>query len=272
MTPSRGTATPLDLAKMRLAIREADLVADDMNTASFNNLLAFAEAAADEIERLRSSAVRERRKGERRAPEHVGRRDLLAFKDRGLTERRNLTRLGRRSGKDRRSASGELLPCPFCGGEPNEVVDAALIACRCGTDLSADSPEKARAAWNRRSAVQPPAAVEAPGFVSGTCAGVTCHMCGKAPAVVKVGEEIAYDDPNPHRHNATAYLCAGCEEIVLHGAWLRAALSATGGEAREPEERTHDSSGFAISPNRGIRAPIRQTGEAREEQLREAGD
>jgi hypothetical protein len=57
-------------------------------------------------------------------------------------------------------------------------------------------------------------------------------MCGKAPAVVKVGEEIAHDDPNPHRHNATAYLCRECEGIVLHGAWLRAPqVAATSGEA-----------------------------------------
>ena len=60
-------------------------------------------------------------------------------------------------------------------------------------------------------------------FISGTCRGVTCHMCGKAEAVMKVGEEIAYDDPNPHRHNLTAYLCGLCADIVLHGAALRAA-------------------------------------------------
>lgn len=43
-------------------------------------------------------------------------------------------------------------------------------------------------------------------FVSATCDGETCH-CG-APAVRKVGEEISYDDPNPRRHNHTAYVCA----------------------------------------------------------------
>lgn len=43
-------------------------------------------------------------------------------------------------------------------------------------------------------------------FVSATCGGETCH-CG-APAVRKVGEEIPHDDPNPRRHNHTAYVCA----------------------------------------------------------------
>jgi hypothetical protein len=43
-------------------------------------------------------------------------------------------------------------------------------------------------------------------FVSETCVGERCH-CGE-PAVRKVGEEIPHDDPNPARHNLTAYVCA----------------------------------------------------------------
>lgn len=43
-------------------------------------------------------------------------------------------------------------------------------------------------------------------FVGASCDGERCH-CG-APAVRKVGEEISYDDPNPRRHNLTAYVCA----------------------------------------------------------------
>lgn len=43
-------------------------------------------------------------------------------------------------------------------------------------------------------------------FVSASCSGETCH-CG-GPAVRKVGEEIPHDDPNPHRQNHTAYVCA----------------------------------------------------------------
>ena len=43
-------------------------------------------------------------------------------------------------------------------------------------------------------------------FVSETCEGELC-WCGK-PAVRKVGEEFAYDEPNPERHNLTRYICA----------------------------------------------------------------
>jgi hypothetical protein len=42
-------------------------------------------------------------------------------------------------------------------------------------------------------------------FISKTCEGERCY-CGD-PAVRKVGEEIPYDDPNPNRHNLTAYIC-----------------------------------------------------------------
>jgi hypothetical protein len=44
-------------------------------------------------------------------------------------------------------------------------------------------------------------------FVSRSCGGETCTLCGK-PATKKVGEEILSDDPNPFRHNMTAYVCS----------------------------------------------------------------
>lgn len=44
-------------------------------------------------------------------------------------------------------------------------------------------------------------------WISATCGGEWCRMCGK-PAVAKVGEEIAHDDPMPVRHNLTAYVCS----------------------------------------------------------------
>lgn len=50
-------------------------------------------------------------------------------------------------------------------------------------------------------------------FVSKTCEGERC-FCG-APAVRKVGEEIPYDDPLPHRHNLTAYICAKHFKIIF---------------------------------------------------------
>ncbi len=53
-------------------------------------------------------------------------------------------------------------------------------------------------------------------FVSSSCEGEKCSMCG-APAAHKVGEEIAGDDPTAWqtvlghdlqiRHNYTAYVC-----------------------------------------------------------------
>lgn len=45
-----------------------------------------------------------------------------------------------------------------------------------------------------------------PHFVSGSCKGEFCRICN-APASHKVGEEIAWDDPNKIRHNLTAYVC-----------------------------------------------------------------
>jgi hypothetical protein len=43
-------------------------------------------------------------------------------------------------------------------------------------------------------------------MVSAACQGERC-WCG-ASAAKKVGEEIMFDDPIPHRHNLTAYICA----------------------------------------------------------------
>lgn len=43
-------------------------------------------------------------------------------------------------------------------------------------------------------------------FVSATCQGEKCRVCG-APAHHKVSEEIPGDDPGPARHNLTAYVC-----------------------------------------------------------------
>lgn len=54
---------------------------------------------------------------------------------------------------------------------------------------------------------------EAALFVSASCEGETC-MCGQ-PAVRKIGEEIPRDDPLPHRHNLTAYVCAEHYAMLL---------------------------------------------------------
>jgi len=56
-----------------------------------------------------------------------------------------------------------------------------------------------------------------PAWVSGTCCGETCTLC-KAPAAHKIGEEIAFDDPFPNRHNLTAYVCDPCFRRIM-GDW-----------------------------------------------------
>ena len=51
-------------------------------------------------------------------------------------------------------------------------------------------------------------------FVSATCHGEYCLVCGR-DASHKIGEEIPPDDPDPHRHNLTAYLCCDHFGLVL---------------------------------------------------------
>lgn len=57
-------------------------------------------------------------------------------------------------------------------------------------------------------------------FVSVSCGGEYCSMCDN-PAVKKVGEEIAADDPMPIRHNLTAYVCAEHFNQIMHGSFRR---------------------------------------------------
>jgi len=55
-----------------------------------------------------------------------------------------------------------------------------------------------------------------PHFVSKLCVGEVCSICS-TPASHKVGEEIASDDPNPMRHNLTAYICCTHFRIIMGG-------------------------------------------------------
>lgn len=48
--------------------------------------------------------------------------------------------------------------------------------------------------------------VSSSGFVSGCCSGEKCSVCGK-DATNKLAEVIFDDDPNPIRHELTAYVC-----------------------------------------------------------------
>ena len=51
-------------------------------------------------------------------------------------------------------------------------------------------------------------------FVSASCNGEKCNICGEV-ATHKVGEEIPHDDPDPNRHNLTAYVCCACFVMIV---------------------------------------------------------
>ena len=55
--------------------------------------------------------------------------------------------------------------------------------------------------------------------VSASCTGELCNLCAhageKQAATHKVGEEIAFDDPGPMRHNLTAYVCCACFRKIM---------------------------------------------------------
>jgi hypothetical protein len=51
-------------------------------------------------------------------------------------------------------------------------------------------------------------------FISGSVAGEACRICCD-PAVHKIGEEIAWDDPRRRRHNLTPYVCCGCFRMIF---------------------------------------------------------
>lgn len=73
-------------------------------------------------------------------------------------------------------------------------------------------------------------------FVSASCQGERCTMCG-APAEAKVGEEIMWDDPNRNRHNLTAYVCAHHFAVIM-GLYPRRPSS--DGEMPDPNTRFRD--------------------------------
>jgi len=51
-------------------------------------------------------------------------------------------------------------------------------------------------------------------FVSASCEGEKCLMCGK-DATHKVSEIMAWDDPGCARHEYTAYICCGCFQTIF---------------------------------------------------------
>jgi hypothetical protein len=72
-------------------------------------------------------------------------------------------------------------------------------------------------------------------WISATCQGELCR-CGR-PAVRKIGEEIAFDDPFSFRHNLTAYVCAiHFAEILGPAAARQVGLETTEENAMIPKE------------------------------------
>lgn len=82
---------------------------------------------------------------------------------------------------------------------------------------------------------EPPKAMTAkpelpPEYVPASCGGEKCSLCGK-PAHRKVGEEIFDDDPQPIRHNLTAYVCyKHFTRIMDRGGYTRTEAPATRSE------------------------------------------
>jgi len=54
------------------------------------------------------------------------------------------------------------------------------------------------------------------GFVSASCKGELCSVCGKA-ATNKLEETIFWDDPNQMRHPLTAYVCREHFRMIVGG-------------------------------------------------------
>ena len=90
-------------------------------------------------------------------------------------------------------------------------------------------------------------------FVSGSCGGEKCSMCGE-PATHKVGEEIPHDDPSSvlaldMRHNFTAYVCCDHFRAIFGSAvpcvTPNAALSGAEPKAERPLEGTVGRSRYA---------------------------
>lgn len=96
-------------------------------------------------------------------------------------------------------------------------------------------PERSTDPPFRRPAERAPEGGEPQAFVSATCEGERCSICG-APAAAKVGEEIPFDHPHPYRHNLTAYVCADHFRAIMdRGGYRRAAPPAPVGQDAEDE-------------------------------------
>lgn len=69
-----------------------------------------------------------------------------------------LALLGDHEAAERLTERGELLPCPFCGGEVEEQ-DNWIFCINCGVGYEEFDPKESRKAWNTRAAVLTPTQV-----------------------------------------------------------------------------------------------------------------
>lgn len=72
---------------------------------------------------------------------------------------KTLALLGDPAAQERITARGELLPCPFCGGEA--VMQDNWIFCReCGVGYEEFDPTESKKAWNIRVPILAPDKIE----------------------------------------------------------------------------------------------------------------
>ena len=76
---------------------------------------------------------------------------MLSEKERAL--------LGDREAQEAFTARGELLPCPYCGGEAEEQ-DNWIFCIACGVGYEEFDPAESRKAWNTRAPLLTPTQME----------------------------------------------------------------------------------------------------------------
>ena len=79
---------------------------------------------------------------------------------------------------------------------------------------------------------------------SAACEGERCY-CGET-AAKKIGEEILFDDPMPHRHNLTRYVCAAHYAQIMGP--LGAKQVGLASLARQATEQVSDDAPGPVAP------------------------
>lgn len=69
-----------------------------------------------------------------------------------MLDDRTLALLGDQAAQERITERGELLPCPFCGGEADEK-DNWIFCIDCGVGYEEFDPEESKKAWNTRATI-----------------------------------------------------------------------------------------------------------------------